>query len=257
VSEPRTLHLLLERLTRGLVDRYVCVSPAVAAFARARLHVPQARLRVITNGVHPVPDAPEQPRPPRRPVHGLTIGRLTRQKGVDVLLRALARLPRSLDWTWSVVGPEPEPRYAIQMKQLATELGLGQRVRWLGPVPRERTAGLYAEADVFVLASRWEGQPNVVLEAFAHTLPVVATAVDGTADLDNEAPGCLEPVPPEDPAALADAIARVATDASLRRRRAMLGRQLVARRSWNRVTDAYEQLYTELTTQATASPSPG
>jgi glycosyltransferase involved in cell wall biosynthesis len=89
---------------------------------------------------------------------------------------------------------------------MITELGLAGRVRLLGW--RREVAELIAGADLFVLSSRWEGMPNVVLEAMACGRPVVATDIPGTAELVvPDVTGLL--VPRDDPGALAAAIERL------------------------------------------------
>ncbi len=135
----------------------------------------------------------------------LFVGRLTQQKGVDVLLRALAALgendrdhrPPVLD----VVGGGP---LREDLEQLATSLGIADRVFFHGVVPNERVAEYFTRANLFVLPSRFEGMPGVLLEACAHGLPAIATRVSGSEEILESAGGWL--VPSDDVPALTSAL---------------------------------------------------
>jgi glycosyltransferase involved in cell wall biosynthesis len=105
----------------------------------------------------------------------LALGRLHPIKGFDVLLHALAKLPGAYLW---LLG-EGEERTVLE--SLTAELGLGDRVRFLGW--RDRPAAYYAAADVIACPSRREALGNVVIEAWAHSRPVVAAQAPGPAAL--------------------------------------------------------------------------
>jgi glycosyltransferase involved in cell wall biosynthesis len=130
----------------------------------------------------------------------LAVARLTRQKGVDVAVRALASLP---DDTVLVVLSEGPERRALE--RLAQELGLERRVFLLGRVPD--VAAWLRRGAVLVHPARWEGFGLAVLEAMLAGLPVVASNVSSLPELvlDGET-GLL--VPPDDPAALSRAVAQ-------------------------------------------------
>ncbi len=252
VVEPRPLHTWLDRLTRRRARLYACVSPAVANYARRRLGVPETAIRVIGNGVDRPPPAP-RPRPRER-LAGLTVARLTPQKGLDILLRALARLPQALPWEWDIAGDAPSPGYASYLEDLGRRLGLGEQVHWRGPVPRDALAAWYRRANLFALPSRWEGQPNALLEAVAWGLPAVASAVDGARDLAAEAPGCIRLVPPENPDALAAAIlAAFHHDASASAPSPPCA-PLLERHAWPRIIEAWERLYREISDKRLTPP---
>jgi glycosyltransferase involved in cell wall biosynthesis len=103
------------------------------------------------------------------------------------------------------------------LRALAARLGLGEAVRFTGYLDRHRDLpDCYAAADVFVFASRTETQGLVLLEAMAVGLPVVAFAEMGTIDILAPRQGCR--VPAEDPAAFADAVVEILSDAALRAR---------------------------------------
>jgi glycosyltransferase involved in cell wall biosynthesis len=178
-------HLWADRLTTGLVDRHVCVSQAVARFSADRGGLPAARLVVIPNGI----DAGAYPadRPAALDSCGVGagrrlvtyVGRLDRQKGVRWLVGAAPRwLNRLRDCDLLLVGKGPD-RAALEL--LCEQRGISKRVRfagWRGDVP-----AILAASASLVLPSRWEGMPNVVLEAMASRLPVLATDVEGVREL--------------------------------------------------------------------------
>jgi glycosyltransferase involved in cell wall biosynthesis len=139
----------------------------------------------------------------QRPVIGW-VGRLTREKGADLFLDALARLPHR-DWTASIIGDGRE-RPALEAQ--ARGLGIAERVRWHGLQP---DAGmLFAAFDVWVLSSRTEGTPMALFEAMAAHVPIVVTTVGGVPDVVSDAEALR--VPPDTPGALAAAIAEALAD---------------------------------------------
>lgn len=220
----------------------------------ARRFAPDVPVTVVANGVdatlfRPV-DSPSPPRGegwgegetpatgfPGAPLRLLVVGRLVRQKGVDLILEAMARTSIPLDLT--VVG-DGGARAALEAQ--AAALGLQTRVRFAGWLERTALPDAYRAADLFVFPSRDEGMPNVVLEAMASGLPVAATDIAGNRDLvvDGET-GFLLPV--DDVAALAAALERLAADPDLRRRMGAAGRaRAVERFSWAAVATAYRAL---------------
>lgn len=144
----------------------------------------------------------------------LALGRLHAHKGFDVLLRALTQLPEAY-LLLAGVGPE---RQALEA--LAVHEGVKPRVRFLGW--REDIGDLMATADLFVHPARHEPLGNVILEAWAHRRPVVATASDGPRLLIEDGnTGLLSPI--DDPAALAAAVRGVLADAGAAARMAAAG----------------------------------
>jgi glycosyltransferase involved in cell wall biosynthesis len=157
----------------------------------------------------------------------LALGRLHPNKGFDLLLDALAMTPDLHLW---LAGEGPLRR---ALERQAARLGLARRVRFLGW--RQDVSALLASADLLVCPSRHEPLGNVVIEAWAAGLPVVATAAEGPAGLiaDGET-GILVPMPRDgDASQLADALERLCSDAALRARLGRNGRR------------AYEARFTE------------
>jgi len=137
-------------------------------------------------------------------------GRLGPQKALHVALDALVEAP---DVTLAVAGDGPE-RGALEAR--THELGLDGRVRFLGPLARERVLRLFRAADGALLPSAWENLPHTVVEALAVGTPVLASAVGGVPEIVRDGENGLL-VPPADPDALAAAIRRFFEDDELRR----------------------------------------
>ena len=177
------------------------------------------------------------PEPPARatresgPFILLSVGRLVPKKGFDGLLEALARLPADLDWRLRHVGGGP---LKDALAAEAARLGIGARIEWLGARPQEEVLAEYRGADLFVLNCRIaedgdrDGLPNVLMEAQSQRLPVISTAMPAIAELviDGET-GLL--TPPDDPERLAQAIARLLRDPTLRAQVAAAGFERVRR----------------------------
>lgn len=210
---------------------------------------PGLAIPVIPNGVdtaqfHPPPErpgsapaaAPAAFPSSHPPIRILFVGRLSPEKSLPVVLDALARLPKTVAWSFTIAGDGPERAH---LESEAVRLGFAPRVQFAGWVARDRLLPHYQAADLFVFASTDEGMPNTVLEAMACGLPVVATRIAGCEDLvEDGATGLL--VPPGNPAALAQAIAQLAADPA---RRAAMGaaarRRAESRFSWRTAAESY------------------
>lgn len=176
----------LVRLLFRAIDRFVVISPqllrrSLETVARERLvFLPQGALLPAT----PTDDAERlaQRRAlglPEDAVLLLNVGSVSRRKGTDWLVETLARVadPRVM---LVVVGPVLEDDFAAEVDRRIAELGLAERVRFVGFC--DDTAPYYRAADVFVFASTAEGFPNVLVEAMAHGLPIVMRFLPGLAD---------------------------------------------------------------------------
>src|SRR5262249_29460626 len=131
--------------------------------------------RVVPNAVDTTLFRPSPQHERRDGTRLLTVGLLHAQKGIDVLLAAFARARRSLPSArLDIVGDGDARR---DYEDLARRIGVDDAVRFLGFQPKTAIADLMRRADLFVLASRFENNPCVLLEAQASGLPIVATRV--------------------------------------------------------------------------------
>jgi glycosyltransferase involved in cell wall biosynthesis len=194
-----TVHTLVGAY--GTVHRFACPSRFLEGKMRAGRVFPD-RLRWVPNYVDA--SAIEPKSAPGGAV--MYAGRLSDEKGVDVLLEALARAP---ELRADVVGDGPA---RASLERLATSLGVDDRVRFRGRLAAVEVHDAMRGSAVVVVPSRWyENMPITVLEAFAAGLPVVASALGGIPELiEDGRDGVL--VPPEDPMALAEALRTLASD---------------------------------------------
>jgi len=152
------------------------------------------------------------------PVIILSVGRAVEKKGLGTLVDALAKLPAALAWRFLHVGGGP---LLPGLKARARELGIADRIEWLGAQPQDVLLQRYREADLFVLASRIaadgdrDGLPNVLMEAQSQRLAVIATSAGAIPELiEADVTGVL--VEPDDSRALADCLTRLITDPARR-----------------------------------------
>jgi glycosyltransferase involved in cell wall biosynthesis len=151
----------------------------------------------------------------------LCVAAVTPGKGHDVLLAGLAHV-RDLPWRLVCAGSvDIDPDLVERLRARARESGIAHRVRFAGALVGDDLDAAYAATDALVLASRAETYGLVVVEALARGVPVIGTAVGGLPEAlgsaaDGTRPGLL--VPPDDPAALGDAVRLWLTDAGVRNR---------------------------------------
>jgi glycosyltransferase involved in cell wall biosynthesis len=229
---------LLERRALRAADLVICTSDFSRAALRERGYLGAGNpMGVVHNGAPPLP----RPLEPEAGAELVCVARLDHHKGLDVLLRALSQLE------------EPRPRLDFvgvgrdesKLRVLTEELGLAKTVTFRGQLDREELGACLAGAKVLVLPSRSENFPLAVLEAMQVGLAVVATSVGGIPEAVSNGEEALL-VSPNDPGALADALARVLGDDRLRRQlaaaAAVRGRQF----TWEAAAMGYEALYATL-----------
>jgi glycosyltransferase involved in cell wall biosynthesis len=208
-----------ERAALAVAGRIIVTSAATARVLAADFNVPSERITVVRPGNDSVD-----------PAHGssdgvvrlLSVGAVVPRKGFDILVAALAPIAH-LPWRLTIAGDrERSPETAAQLDADIARLGLSGKVHLLGAVADDRLAELYAEADLFVLASRFEGYGMAFSEAIAHGLPVVGTTSGAIPDTVPADAGVL--VAPGDPAVLMNELRRLIEDTDARRRMAEAAR---------------------------------
>ena len=244
VAERRSAwRLRLDRWTERLVDRHVCVSPAVAEFS-INAGLSRNKIEVIPNGVDFEKFATAGPAEltefgiARDADVILSVARLDPQKGIDLLIDAFASLAAQFPKAeLLLVGDGPSRSALVEQ---AARSGVSPRIHFAGY--RRDTPGLYRAANLFVLPSRWEGMPNAVLEAMAAGCPVVATRVEGTEGL-----RCVWLADVNSAAELAAWITVALSDPARADQMASHSQVFVRNElTWQRVAGLYDQLYREL-----------
>jgi glycosyltransferase involved in cell wall biosynthesis len=235
------LYESLQRRALRRFDAVVAVSQPLGD-ALVRHGVSRDRLHVIRNawsGTAILLDRPAARRELGVSNEGFRIGwvgRMSHEKGPDVMLEAFALLADAPVWL-SMLG-DGEGR--TELRAGAGKLGVAARTTWHGTVAD--AAPLFAGFDVFVLSSRTEGTPMVLFEAMAAGVPVVATAVGGVPDVVSPMEAIL--VSPDDPADLAAAVRDILNNPGAARVRAIAARQRLERefaaQPW---LERYETLY--------------
>lgn len=232
---------LLRRVTYPFCSRLVVQTAAVADWARGL--VSSRKVEIIPNAAPAVTHREGSSR--ERIVLG--VGRLTRQKGFDLLLRAFAASQACrLNWRLAILGEGPE-RGALE--NLAKQLGIAEYLELPGETRYPER--WYQRCGIFVLSSRFEGFPNALLEAMANGAACVAyDCPSGPRDITKSGEDAVL-LPPEDIDELADAISKLSKDEPLR---SELGRKAVSvsdRFSIQAVSGLWEALIAEVTRRRT------
>lgn len=251
---------LAEAFVMRRADQVVTVSQALAGYVRARYRVPRARIEVVANGVADaaVGDERADEMADEMP-HGiaaqagkevtlLTLGLFRPRKGIEHLVQA-AGLLRDAGHTFRLclAGEFADAGYGASIRSLIDRLRLRDRVELPGFVAD--VDAVLRGCDVFVLPSlKGEGMPMALLEAMARARPVIASDIDGIREVLGDGAGLL--VPPAQARDLAQALARLITSPSLRRR---LGQAARARQrsrhglaaSQHRLFDCYRRLLSD------------
>lgn len=199
-----------ERAALRAARAVVATSPHTASVLAADYGVPETKLSVASPGTDPRPRA-------RGKAHAsslLTVATVTPRKGHDILVAALGQIA-DLTWTSTIAGSlERAPDTTAALRAQIARSGVGDRITLTGELSDDALALLYAGADIFVLASRYEGYGMVFADALACGLPIAGCAAGAVADTVPPQAAILVPV--DDTEALADALRELITNANLR-----------------------------------------
>lgn len=243
------LYYLVDRLSLRCYEKVICVSGDLEQACR-RAGVPSSRCELLENGIdlsdyrrtQTIQEAKQALGIPAHRILIGAVGRLSREKGFDLLIRAVDQLLRTcLDIELLIAGEgsEKEP-----LEKLIAELNLRERVRLLGYRPDLRST--YEAMDIFALSSLREGLPNVLLEALAVGVPVVATRINGVPRvIENDVNGSLVEAGSVD--SLAGALQNLVADKACRERFSLAGPQTVAQQfSFGQRMDKLRRIYDAL-----------
>jgi glycosyltransferase involved in cell wall biosynthesis len=208
----RTALLALEQRLIPRLTRVIVTSEPTADRLVADYRVNRNRIRVIVPGTD---DARRSTGSNGPTCHILSIGTLIPRKGHDLLLRAVARL-FDLDWHLTIVGsPERDPVHAHALAAAVDELRIARQVRFAGEVTGAALEALWREADLFALATHWEGYGMAIAEALKRGVPVVVSDGGAAGHLVTPEAGVVCPV--GDPVNLSKALRRMIFGNDLRR----------------------------------------
>ncbi len=250
----QTVRYEIERRTMAGSDRVVALT-AIDRQQILRHYATHSPIDVIPGGVDLNRFSP-MPRGQARAALGLApnqkillfVGRIQRLKGLEVLVRAFARLG-DLDARLLVVGGQPgtspESREIARLQHLVAKLGIEDRTGFVGAVAHEQLPLYYAAADVTVMPSSYESFGLVAVESLACGTPVVATRVGGLTSIVHDGETGLL-VPWRDAQMFAESLRRVLEDTDLRRRLAANARESVLGYGWDRIADEHLALYEDL-----------
>ncbi len=232
-------HILAEKMTSPLCEVVTVNSTPLKNFALQEIGLPENKVKLIFNGITASSEPPKTARNVPDLVVG-TMGRLHKQKGFDVFLRAVAQIsPKYSRIKFLIAGAGPEEN---NLKTLAHDLHLSS-VEFAGLAPSEK---FLKSLDLFVLPSRWEGMPNVVMEAMNLGVPVACTAVGGAMDLiESGKEGIL--FEPEIPSACAEAVMKLISDPELRTKCAQAAQNKIKEKfSLSTMIKEHENLYGQI-----------
>ncbi len=216
-TEDRDRFTESERRALACAKHVIVTSPTTGRALTSAYGVPGDRITVAVPGTEPGPMANGDGDPP----HILSVGTLIPRKGHDVLIAALKRIDH-LPWTATIFGSRTlSPQTARELEAQVIATGLEDRI--ILPGECADTRPLLAKADIFALASRFEGYGMVFAEALSQGLPIVACRTGAVPDVVPEDAGMLTPV--DDVEAFAAALGSLVTDRGLRRRKAEAARR--------------------------------
>ncbi len=245
-AQKSQIYSMLLRSCLRLSRKVVTVSDSIQRMVLGLYPGLAAKVSMIPNGVES--DFIELARRRRvsytGPLHLITIGNLVPNKGIDVILRSLTAFDVPAECTLTIVGDGP---LATLLEELAKELQIQDRVTFLGRRSPAEILEQLLSADIFVLASYSEGRPNVLLEAMASGLPIIASNIAGVDELiEHERTGLL--FAPGNHRDLRGQIDRLTEDGLLRRRLASAAHRFVVDNEllWPVAGMRYAQLYEEV-----------
>jgi len=201
------------------VSQVIVTSPATARTLVAEFEVHASQVHVVLPGTDRAKfsnlDRDQPSEVSQRDLRLLSVGSITPRKGFDVLVAALASV-KDLPWVLTIAGDRTrDVTVPVQLERDLARFALHDRVRMLGAVSAEVLETLYLDADVFVLASHYEGYGMAFAEALAHGLPVIATTGGAIPETVPSSAGIL--VKPGNISEFAEAMRLMITDETLRR----------------------------------------
>ncbi|MDR0704588.1 MAG: glycosyltransferase [Planctomycetaceae bacterium] len=178
-EKKETWHLFFDRWTNQWVEKNICVSRSVAEFTETVGRLAKEKMMVIPNGIDVIPISKT---PEEKSNRVIFVGRLTYQKGLDWFLETTPNwLEQLSEWECWIVGDGEERNRLMNILNSKCYDAVRNRIKFSGW--RSDILEILVTSKILVLPSRWEGMPNIVLQAMSVGLPVVATEVEGISEL--------------------------------------------------------------------------
>lgn len=225
------VHVISNALKRSIVENY---------------GVKESRIMVIPNGVNFNLFNIKMRKKSRKRKVIVSVSRLTPKNGIEFLIRAMKIVLKEIDAELVIAGEGEQRRY---LENLAEELGIKDKIVFLGWVKYENVPEILSKADVFVRPSITEGLGTAFLEAMACGVPVIATNVQGIVDIiKHDYNGLL--VEPKNVERIAESIIKVLEDSELRERLIKNGLNFVERYKWSKIAKEYLEIYEKALSQS-------
>ncbi len=234
----RLYKLPFDRVERfGLASHRELIAVSSDLAAELRVRNPRACVYVVPNGVESPPAVTGSP---RRDM--LFVGRLDiAQKGLDLLIEAYVSIAPKISQNLVIAGDGPD---AVRLQRQAQQLGVSERVVFVGWLPKDQLWTYMASAEFVVMPSRYESFGMVAAEALSVATPVVASDIPCLREVVTEENGLL--VPEGDVAALAAAMLRLSNDPRLRQELGSKGRESVRHLSWDSLAEVQAEVYDQV-----------
>jgi glycosyltransferase involved in cell wall biosynthesis len=232
---------LLKRHTEILLIKFGCYRHIITVDSHA---LPSFKKNGIANVVF-IPNGTRIPRAPIKKSRTgiLTVARLEEQKGLAILIEAIATLKREKIRNIPLVTIVGDGSQRASLERLTRELSVSTSIRFTGALNRSATNEKYRSANIFVLPSLWEGMPLTILEAWAHQLPVIATRVGGIPQTCTDGKDALL-IQAGNSKALAGAIKKIVQMKTLRERLGKTGyRNVQHMYDWKQIASSTRRLY--------------
>lgn len=215
-KKQKAIAIPLERFAGKLASKIITVSEYDKRLAMKYKVVPEEKIKAVWNGV---PDTEWRSNNVDGAPRLVMVARFSEQKDHATLLSALGGM-KDWEWTLDLIGGGPG---LDEVRAMSRELGIGHRVNFLGALEPDQVEKLLSNSSIFVLSSRWEGLPLVIIEAMRAELPVVATDVGGVSEavIDGET-GYL--IAPGDAGGLRSRLKKLMDSQDLRRKMGKAGR---------------------------------
>ncbi|UCD94909.1 MAG: glycosyltransferase family 4 protein [Candidatus Zixiibacteriota bacterium] len=242
------------KLTAGLFRKIwsgasMLVANSAGLRKLARKFMPNIEIEIIPNGIDTERFHPAKEQGVKEPIQLLTVGRLITRKRIDLLIRAVDCAGRlGLNVQLNIAG---DGNLLAELRTLAEELAVADRVTFLQRVPPEEIAAVYRRNSIFVMCSAHEGMSNAMLEAMASGLPIVTTPCEGVDELIGDNGIVVETAAPPK---IAEAIRKLATDEQRRRTMSQAAREKAKDFAWPSVADQYIRCYKNVLGGPTRAP---